>query len=645
MLWAVASLGLPAPRREGAAPTDEAPDADALIGELQMRVLGEGHTKKSSAGGVYTLEWKGGGCEQWESFGGKMVGVGHTLHSCFERCAAAQKNGAFYRENDGMCGCVMTGCTKRNDHEGYQYLDYYVRRFPDESAAQENPDPATQMRALDDDHTLDDGHRHKRPQDPTKPAHWRPEEGKADMVNGKYTPQSADEYVLEWASGGCNEWEKLGGRFLGAGHTVKGCSDICAKDTFWSNVKKRAVAKDFFFRGSDGMCGCVAAGCTKRVDTPDYDHYILKSAQDGPDFEESDGSPKTALQPEQAADDAPHRAVGVGSNPGGTAAGQHPAVGVGSSPGGTAAGQHPTRGGGAPPEVTEKDLVTWLNGTQNATYRPNPNNQDHSPMIDVDWLVANGRTMRENRMHDKSAKNLPPPWWAYVPEVPDQPDKEVALAPWVRGYGMSEWCYNKVQWVKNWPRSGDPQMHDVRSAINGEPTQIEREGWAFTACVPDCCNRWYERSYKGSSCCDTAGPWTYWPPPPKGHIPACQATGNVAACHPMLGDYPEGMLPQGSNPGGDAPNPRSASGCLKGALGTFPAPGGTNKGGSAPAPKDSMHGEHPNGNRPWPTFKPPAQTPTPGSGTDRLAKAAASPSPGPGVAALIDIPQAEVDVP
>ena len=489
MLWAVASLGLPAPRREGAAPTDEAPDADALIGELQMRVLGEGHTKKSSAGGVYTLEWKGGGCEQWESFGGKMVGVGHTLHSCFERCAAAQKNGAFYRENDGMCGCVMTGCTKRNDHEGYQYLDYYIRRFPDE---QENPDPATQMRALDDGHTLDDGHRHKRPQDPTKPAHWRPEEGKADMVNGKYTPQSADEYVLEWASGGCNEWEKLGGRFLGAGHTVKGCSDICAKDTFWSNVKKRAVAKDFFFRGSDGMCGCVAAGCTKRVDTPDYDHYILKSAQDGPDFEESDGSPKTALQPEQAADDAPHRAVGVGSNPGGTAAGQHPAVGVGSNPAGSAAGQHPTRGGGAPNEITEEDLVTWLNGTQNATYRPNPKNQDHSPMIDADWLVANGRTMRENRKNDKSAKNLPPPWWDYVPESPSQPDKEVALAPWVHGYGMSEWCYNKVQWVKDWPRSGDPQMHDVRSAVNGEPTQIEREGYAFTGCYPDCCNRWCE---------------------------------------------------------------------------------------------------------------------------------------------------------
>ena len=97
MLWAVASLGL-RPREGGRKPADEAPDADALIGELQMRVLGEGHTKKSSAGGVYTLEWKGGGCEQWESFGGRQ-GVGHTLHSCFERCAAAQKNGAFYREN------------------------------------------------------------------------------------------------------------------------------------------------------------------------------------------------------------------------------------------------------------------------------------------------------------------------------------------------------------------------------------------------------------------------------------------------------------------------------------------------------------------------------------------------------------------
>ena len=368
----------------------------------------------------------------------------------------------------------MTGCTKRNDHEGYQYLDYYVRRFPDE---QENPDPATQMRALDDGHTLDDGHRHKRPQDPTKPAHWRPEEGKADMVNGKYTPQSADEYVLEWASGGCNEWEKLGGRFLGAGHTVKGCSDICAKDTFWSNVKKRAVSKDFFFRGSDGMCGCVAAGCTKRVDTPDYDHYILKSAQDGPDFEESDGSPKTALQPEQAAGDAPHRAVGVGSNPGGTAAGQHPAAGVGSNPAGSAAGQHPTRGGGAPNEFTEEDLATWLNGTQNATYRPNPKNADHSPMIDADWLVANGRRMRENRKNDKSAKNLPP-----VVGLRARIARSARQGGCARAVG-ARLRYEPVVLQQGAvgqepPRSG-PQMHDVRSAVNGEPTQIEREGYAL----------------------------------------------------------------------------------------------------------------------------------------------------------------------
>lgn len=51
MLWActAASLGL-APRiREDATPTDVnvvGPDADAIIGEMQMRVLGDGHTKK-----------------------------------------------------------------------------------------------------------------------------------------------------------------------------------------------------------------------------------------------------------------------------------------------------------------------------------------------------------------------------------------------------------------------------------------------------------------------------------------------------------------------------------------------------------------------------------------------------------------------
>merc|ERR1719247_2003988 len=76
-------------------------------------------------------------------------------------------------------------------------------------------------------------------------------------------------------------------------------------------------------------------------------------------------------------------------------------------------------------------------------------------------------------------------------------------------------------------------MHDVRSMVDNRPTQIPREGWSFTRCVPGCCNQWYERSYKGSKCCDTAGPWTYWPKPPRGsRVPECQDTGNVAARHP-----------------------------------------------------------------------------------------------------------------
>ena len=41
-------------------------------------------------GADYKLEWKGGGCEQWDSFGGQFVGIGHTVHSCFEGCAARQ---------------------------------------------------------------------------------------------------------------------------------------------------------------------------------------------------------------------------------------------------------------------------------------------------------------------------------------------------------------------------------------------------------------------------------------------------------------------------------------------------------------------------------------------------------------------------
>merc|ERR1719247_2268539 len=144
-------------------------------------------------------------------------------------------------------------------------------------------------------------------------------------------------------------------------------------------------------------------------------------------------------------------------------------------------------------------------------------------------------------------------------------------------------------------------MHDVRSMVDNRPTQIPREGWSFTRCVPGCCNQWYERSYKGSKCCDTAGPWTYWPKPPRGsRVPECQDTGNVAACHPMLGDYPEGMLPQGSKPKGDHPNPRYASGCQFGARGSFPKPHG-----EAPAPKTMS------GTRPWPTFKKPSNdTPT-----------------------------------
>ena len=77
------------------------------------------------------------------------------------------------------------------------------------------------MRVLEDDgHTLDDGHRHKRPEDPTKPAHWRPEEGKTEMIKGKYTPASADEYVLEWSSGGCNNYNHI--IWLGA-HRPRTC--------------------------------------------------------------------------------------------------------------------------------------------------------------------------------------------------------------------------------------------------------------------------------------------------------------------------------------------------------------------------------------------------------------------------------------
>ena len=588
-------------------------------------------------GADYKLEWKGGGCEQWDSFGGQFVGIGHTVHSCFEGCAARQRNGLFYRENDGLCGCVMSGCIKRNDHEAYQYFDYYIRNFD----------------AVDKQDTVQKRMGEMKVVASPK---WLDQQGAQETSKGKYTAESTDEFSLEWTGGGCNEWEKLGGRFLGAGHSVKGCSDICSKDTYWNVAQKKSLGKDFFFRGTDGMCGCVPMGCTKRADTPSYDHY----SKAGQEPEPSTDNAETALQPDDAAL-APKAAAGGshpwgtnpggsatgqhptssgGTNPAGSAAGQHPTVGVGSNPGGSAAGQHPTKGGGAPVEALPKD---WLKNTQNASYVEH----DTTEMVDADWLVANGRTMRAERALDKNAKNLPPPWWAYVDIVPGMVDKEEAIKPWFQFYPMSTHCYESIQWVKDW-RSGTPMMHDVRSMVDAKPTQIEREGWAFTECAPDCCNRWYERSYKGSSCCDTAGPWTYWPPPPKGHIPACADIGNVAACHPMLGDYPEGMLPQGSNPQGDAPNPRYASGCQFGARGTFPKPGGTDSNGEAPAPadsmpgeapapKESMHGSAPGGKRPWPTFNKPADT-----------GVAESPLPEGGAVALnakIDVPHPQGEVP
>ena len=43
---------------------------------------------------------------------------------------------------------------------------------------------------------------------------------------------------------------------------------------------------------------------------------------------------------------------------------------------------------------------------------------------------------------------------------------------------MSWHCYQSIKWVKDWPASGTPMMHDVRSMVDAKPTQIEREGWA-----------------------------------------------------------------------------------------------------------------------------------------------------------------------
>ena len=303
MLWSSGSLGLTAQLRGDVVPTGAQPP-------------------KAN----YKLEWKGGGCEQWKSFGGLFLGVGHTTHSCFEGCAARQRNGLFYRENDGLCGCVMAGCSKRNDHEGYQYFDYYIRDFD----------------AIDKQGTVQE------------------RMGEMKVVKSD-TAESTDEFTLEWTGGGCNEWEKLGGRFLGAGHTVKDCFDICSKDTYWNGPQKKSLGKDVFFRGSDGMCGCVPAGCTKRADTPSYDHYVKAV----PEPEPSADSAETALQPDGAAL-APKASSGSeeapaghpwgtapgGTAPGGTAAGQHHANGGGTNPAGTWAGQHPGSSGGTNPAGT-----------------------------------------------------------------------------------------------------------------------------------------------------------------------------------------------------------------------------------------------------------------------------------------------------
>ena len=195
MLWS-GSLGIAARLRGDAVPTTE---------DVSLPVAKD-----------YKLEWKGGGCEQWDSFGGKFLGVGHTVNSCFEGCAARQRNGAFYRENDGLCGCVMSGCIKKNDHEGYQYFDYYIRNFDaldkQGSVQQRMGEMKVKSKSYDQQvqQEMDKGHIDA--------------EGK-DI----YTAKSTDEFSLEWTGGGCNEWEKLGGRFLGAGHNVKGCSDLCRR--------------------------------------------------------------------------------------------------------------------------------------------------------------------------------------------------------------------------------------------------------------------------------------------------------------------------------------------------------------------------------------------------------------------------------
>ena len=391
----------------------------------------------------------------------------NTVHSCFERLRRPPRGTElFYRENDGLCGCVMAGCTKRNDHEGYQYFDYYIRDFDTIDKQGTVQERMGEMKVV-------------------KSPKWLDQQGAEEMSKGKYTAESTDEFALEWTGGGCNEWEKLGGRFLGAGHTVKGCFDICSKDTYWNGAQKKSLGKDVFFRGSDGMCGCVSAGCTKRADTPSYDHYVkaARSPSRAPTPPRRPCSPterhslprpprlapvghepwghRGRAAPRQQRRHNPFRHRGRAAphqqrrhKPCGTAAGQHPTSSGGTNPAGTAAGQHPTKGGGAPAEALPED---WLKNTQNASYVEDPHS-DNSEIIDADWLLANGRTMRENRKNEKNAKNLPPPWWDYVPEVPGVVDKEEALAPWVRvSTRMSrEVLQQACRWVKNWPAQRRP---------------------------------------------------------------------------------------------------------------------------------------------------------------------------------------------
>ena len=135
----------------------------------------------------------------------------------------------------------MSGCIKKNDHEGYQYFDYYIRNF-------DALDKQGSVRELMGDMKVKSKSYDQQVQQEMSKG-LLTAEGKSI-----YTAESTDEFSLEWTGGGCNEWEKLGGRFLGAGHTVKDCFDICSKDTYWNGAQKKSLGKDVFFRGSDGMC-------------------------------------------------------------------------------------------------------------------------------------------------------------------------------------------------------------------------------------------------------------------------------------------------------------------------------------------------------------------------------------------------------